>query len=204
MKWSELDLRIAGELRVKNGLQKRRISLEKFVAQFVTTRKTDDTILFRGKQHYVRPVDNCPNKNEIAWHFYALECLYQIEAAWKEKNIEKAISAAVAFGRCDDEAWKCHLCKSDSWSALYSRMRKQIVGRHNAAKTNARKAAKRPDFQATVEEGMASGLSYTKAVERAAGIHDCDEKTIRNHVPNPMPRNRGRWKRGRKNIKQLS
>jgi hypothetical protein len=83
-------------------------------------------------------------------------------------------------------------------------MSKQIAGRRAATKTNARKAAKRPDFRATVEEGMAGGLNYTKAVERAAGIHDYDERTIRRYVLNPAPQNRGRWNKGRKNAKRPS
>ncbi len=204
MDWSILELRIAGEPLTKDGLRKRRDVLEKMVAPYVTTRKTADTILFKGKRQYAKPLNTCRNDIEIAWNIYALQSLYEIEAAWKAGDIDKAIGAAVSFGRCDDEAWKCKLSKSDSWNALATQMRRRIVGRRAADKTNSCRAAKRPDFKTLVAQAMRIRPSYQAAVEQVANNTDYSERTVRKHAPNPAPQNRGRWKTGRKNAKRLS
>ncbi len=181
-------------------LAKRRTELERLIAPYVTTKRTSFIINFKNKRCYLK-------SRPPGYHgsIHSLQCLYEIEAAHKTGDIDKAIRLAIWFGGEDLCRELYELTGVDVFDAVFGRARQQPGWKAGAKKTNELKAAKRPNYRATVMEGMTvHKLSYTKAVKRAVDIHDCDEKTIRNHVPNPDPQNRGRWKKGRKSAKRRS
>ncbi len=100
--WSSVTVAIEGEPLAKDGLRKRREALEKIVEPYVTRRKTDDEILFRGKRRYlVKPLFRIGKKNFYA--VLALQHLYNIEAAWKAGDIDKVVRSTCGFATADHD-----------------------------------------------------------------------------------------------------
>jgi hypothetical protein len=122
--WSSVDIHIAGEPLAKDGLRKRRAALEKIVSPFVTTRKTADEIQFKGERRYL--IKSPFKIGERNYHtILALQHLYQIEAARKANDIDKAVSAAVGFAVNDSEVQNVEVWKSRSTEALAFRARQR-------------------------------------------------------------------------------
>jgi hypothetical protein len=118
--WWRFQPRIADEPLARDGLRKRRNELEAIVEPHLTTRKTEDAVLFQGKRRYVEAKSREPGQeNRLVWAaVLALQCLYNLEDAISAGDINAVIQWTYGFTRCDFDAMVIQRCGRDAWGTV--------------------------------------------------------------------------------------
>lgn len=108
------------EISAKDALRKRSKELEAIVEPHVTTRKTSDAILFKGRRRYVKSkLHDQGRENRLTWAaIFALQCIYNIEAAWKAGDVDAALHWTYGFARCDFDVMVIQRCGWEAWGAV--------------------------------------------------------------------------------------
>lgn len=102
--WAFIDICIAGERNAVKGFAKRRKELEKLIEPYLSKKKTEDAIRFRGKTRYVSLLDSGKRVEMKVWSaIWGLQCIYRAEIAIKNRDVESAVRWAYGVGRSHSE-----------------------------------------------------------------------------------------------------
>jgi hypothetical protein len=82
-------------------IEEHREMLEGLILPIVTTRKTGEVIVFKGKRRYLKPIETVADR-EWQWIIsnavIAHDVLYQIEREVKKGDVDEVIRSAIAYG----------------------------------------------------------------------------------------------------------
>lgn len=118
--WSCFQPLIANERVANDGLQKRRDELEAIVKARMTSRKTGDAVIFKGKRRYVKAKSReTDEEDRLVWAaIFALQCLYHLEDAISSADVNAVIHWTYGFTSCDFDVMAIKRCGWDAGCAV--------------------------------------------------------------------------------------
>jgi hypothetical protein len=195
--WRKRRLRIHGDPLSPDWLETRRQELETVIEPFLTTKKTNHIVEFRGKRRYLAIDPRHPEwVGRPGWavlehpHYavLALQFLYRMESARSAGDIEKAIQMAIAFARTDAEVQNLHWFQTPSPHAMIRDTRRRIGSAEGGKKSSKWTAdldrLARTIFMDVKRSNVSDDAAYRRTAAKLLNDHDISisPKTLRRHL----------------------